>query len=205
MLRRTFPTKYARAREGLATFPDGPDDRLGELNRLIQDVVDKVRIEMDLERKPGYREAQYLSKLAHDALDRMADEILGSPVRSISDLVVRARLAEYWSDRMCGYVNRDELYMDELTTAILALVGATPEIWHREIVSNVPLLIKVLGGRHEVANRWSVSAIDIAEWEREDYLPPELIDKATSEVKAKGYRVGEINKSRRQRAEYFDD
>jgi hypothetical protein len=106
---------------------------------------------MKLEDKPGHAAALKRAEGKQKELEAMADAIAATPVRSFADVVLRARLAEYWDDRLDDAFGNDTRSTAELVSAVLASVEPLPRT--DNVIRTIYAPIAALGGSDESRRR----------------------------------------------------
>lgn len=177
---------------GSQAAPIGADARLIEIEAALLRVHQAVEREMALENCTGYAEAKQQAEAAEAELDALADRILGTPVRSLADVALRARLAEYWSDRQGDLLSDESRYSAELVRSVLDLVGLAPiSSGCLERIVSVAQLVEALGGREAVAAYCLITPNQVARWERTGEIPTGWHYRFAIKARQRGYALDE--------------
>jgi hypothetical protein len=165
MLRRSFPRRSVilgaaalgalPANESAAPTVDvngsvAHDPCLAALDKLIAET--RAAIDAEMKAKPGHPAAQRCAEAKQKGLEAMGDAISASPVRGFADVVLRARLAEYWDDKLRDGFGNDTHTTAELVNAVLTMAGVEPLPKTDNVIRTIPALIAALGSRSPIPN-----------------------------------------------------
>lgn len=165
------------------------DPRVKALEALIAELKAAIASELDLEGRPGHSEAVANAERLEQALQDAADDVYAVPAATMTDIALRARLAEYWCERHADCVSNPDRSGAELVRAVLIMAGLVPVEAKGAIVRTVPALIAALGGREAVADYAGVSVREVVRWERTGMIPAGWHHRFARKAKRRGFTL----------------
>lgn len=102
------------------------DPRVMALDQLISRLKMAIADERSLDERPGYQAAMEKADGLEKQLEDAADAIFAQEPATMADLVVRARLLEYWNEQQLDCPARRDQASHELVRAVLTLAGLRP-------------------------------------------------------------------------------